>query len=167
MTSIVSRHQCLILHIGNDDGDIGSSRALEFLNQVALEVRCPIHSVFSKWIGPEILAEIMMQLKLLASDGDRSVLLISGHFLEDQVTVCCLESLMEGFDVHLLCDLISGRDALLVPALQQRLFQAGAVPSSMRQFLFLWNSAELDQNLATTLQNLQNRYNTFFPARPI
>ena len=84
--------------------------------------------------------------------------MLAGSNLEQQITVLALEALAEGFDVHLLNDLISTTDQLTAPVLQQRLVQAGAVPSTLRQFIYLWRSAEIDRSALTTLQELLVEY---------
>jgi hypothetical protein len=103
-------------------------------------------------IGPKDLATLIEDLKAFAKAEDRRILLLSGAFLEEQVTLCALEALVEGFDVHLLCDLMSARDHRLKPVLLLRLFQAGAVPSSLRQFLYRWQAAEEIRNAVVSFK---------------
>jgi hypothetical protein len=166
MVAIASRQSCLMLHLDTDETDAQNLPILGFLKDIESETKCPLCHVISMWIGPEELVGIIDKLKQLAVGTSRNMLLVSGHYLEDQVTVCCLEALMEGFDVHLLCDLISARDSFLAPVLQQRLFQAGAVPSSLRQFLYLWHAAEIEPAAASALKTLQSQYQTFDFGRP-
>jgi hypothetical protein len=166
MVAIASRQKCMMLHLDADETVSQIIPALGFLRDVERETSCPLHHVNAMWIGPEELIAIVNHLKQLAAGAGRNILLVSGHYLEDQVTICCLEALIEGFDVHLLCDLISARDPLFAPVLQQRLFQAGVVPSSLRQFLYLWYAAEIEPSAATSLKILQSRYQTFDFGRP-
>jgi hypothetical protein len=114
---------------------------------------------------------MMNELKKAFVSSRRSVLLVAGAFLEDQVSVCALEALVEGFDVHPLCDLFSARDRGLVPVLQLRLFQAGVVPTSMQQMLYVWHAAEEDGYAAAELKRLQVEYEVVMasphsPSRP-
>jgi hypothetical protein len=166
MVAISSRQKCLMLHLDSDDLNPLVSPTLEFLRHIEYATHCPLYHFISMWIGPNDLVTIMDDLKGLAAEAGRTILLVSGHYLEDQVTVCCLEALTEGFDVYLLCDLISARDPLFAPVLQQRLFQAGAVPSSLRQFLYLWHAAEIEPAAASALKTLQSRYQTIDFGRP-
>jgi hypothetical protein len=57
------------------------------------------------------------------------------------------------------------RDLKLKPVLLLRLFQAGAVPSSLRQFLYSWLASEIDQNMTAELQRLLDEYDTRFASR--
>jgi hypothetical protein len=166
MNAIASMDKCILLHIGSDDVISYDLTALEFLTEVSAKTSCPLHLVTSSWISPKILADTIAALKKLSSLGRRDILLVSGFYLEDQVTVCVLEALAEGFDVNLLCDLIEARDILIAPILQQRLFQAGAVPSSLNQILYLWHAVELDQNRSNSLQDLQKIYKLHLSSRP-
>jgi hypothetical protein len=167
MSAIASRQKCMILHVESGENGSQNVRILEFLTTVATEAKCPLHHISSLWIGPDTLTNIMGELKRLSSNGGRSILLVSGHYLEDQIAVCGLEALMEGFDVHLLCDLILARDVKLKPVLLLRLFQAGAVPSSLRQFLYMWQAAETDQHMSETLRKLLENFDSTFAGRPL
>jgi hypothetical protein len=166
MVGIAPRQKCLMLHLDSDETNFRVPPILGLLKEVERETKCPLYHVISIWIGPSELRAIVKDLKQIASEGSRNMLLVSGHYLEDQITVCCLEALIEGFDVHLLCDLIAARDSLLAPILQQRLFQAGAVPSSLRQFLYFWHAAEIEPEAASSLKILLSQYNTFDRGRP-
>jgi hypothetical protein len=53
----------------------------------------------------------------------------------------------------------------LKPVLLLRLFQAGAVPSSLRQFIDLGLAAEADQSMIETLRKLLEHYDSTFKAR--
>jgi hypothetical protein len=108
MVAIASRQSCLMLHLDTDETDAQNLPILGFLKDIESETKCPLCHVISMWIGPEELVGIIDKLKRLAVGTSRNMLLVSGHYLEDQVTVCCLEALMEGFDVHLLCDFSAG-----------------------------------------------------------
>jgi hypothetical protein len=164
--AIVPTKKCLVLHVEDGETTIQNEKIYLFLSNLATETKCPLHYVVSPWIGSDALVTIMNELKQLAREDQRNTLLISGHYLEDQVTICSLEALMEGFDVHLLFDFISARSLLLAPILQQRLFQAGAVPSSLRQFLYMWLAAETEPNMSQHLRQLLKDYDATFIERP-
>jgi hypothetical protein len=158
MTIRMSHHKCIILHIAPGELVPLKPCALRFLRDVNEVTNCPLHCLTPKWIGPTELSDIMNELKKATSSSGRSVLLIAGAYLEDQVSVCALEALAEGFDVHLLCDFVKARDRRLVPVLQLRLFQAGVVPTSMQQMLYVWHAAESDDSVAAELKRLQADY---------
>jgi hypothetical protein len=159
---MMSHLQCLFLYVDHGEEDLRSAGVSRHLAAVASATNCPIHRVSLQWIDKAALSTLIYDLKRSASGSKRTALLICGSHLEDQVTVCSLEALLEGFDVHLLCDIISARDVKLKPVLLQRLFQAGAVPSSLRQFLYMWQTAETDPHMSETLRNLLENYDSEF-----
>ncbi len=166
MTTITSHHVCFFLHSDYGFEDLRSQKDFEFLESVAFNTKCPLHHFSCKWIDQAELKELMDELKQDAAKGGRRVLLVSGSHLEDQVTVCTLEALLEGFHVHLLCDIISARDDNLKSVLLLRLFQAGAIPSSLRQFLYMWLVAETEPSMTQHLRQLLEVYDSTFSARP-
>jgi hypothetical protein len=158
VSAIASHIQCMFLHLDNEAESVRNSQLTKILVETASLFKCPLRHFSMEWIGPQDLAFLLKDLELRAKAEDRRILLISGAYLEDQVTVCALEALVEGFDVHLLCDLISARDHRLKQVLLLRLFQAGAVPSSLRQFLYMWQAAEEDRNVVDSFQKLLADY---------
>jgi hypothetical protein len=166
VTAILSHHQCVFLHLDEGIEDLCEKRIIPFLAEISSLLKCPVRQLSSKWIGHAELTALMDDLERCAKSEDRRILLVSGAYLEDQVTVCVLEALAEGFDVHLLCDVITARDRRLKPVLLLRLFQAGAVPSSLHQFLFMWHTAETDQQKVILIQKLLNEYDKCFIGHP-
>jgi hypothetical protein len=156
----------MFLHVDHGVEDSRNVNVFKYLSAVKSTVNCPLHHVSSKWIDSKSLADLISDLKRSMSDSKRNALLVSGMHLEDQITVCSLEALIEGFDVHLLCDIISARDIKLKPVLLLRLFQAGAVPSSLRQFLYMWLAAETEEPMTESLRGLLDQYDSIFGRRP-
>jgi nicotinamidase-related amidase len=85
-------------------------------------------------------------------------LLIAGADVESHITFLTLRALAEGFDVYLLSDLMASRDRQFTRIFQLRLFQAGAVPTTMTQFLLEWQTAESDTALTNRLQLLRDSF---------
>jgi hypothetical protein len=166
VSAIASHVQCMFLHLDNELGSSRNCQMTKILLETSTLFKCPIRQFSMEWIGPQDLATLFDDLKICAKAQDRRILLVSGAFLEDQVTVCALEALVEGFDVHLLCDLISARDHRLKPVLLLRLFQAGAVPSSLRQFLYMWQAAEGDRSAVESFKKLLTEYDINCSGRP-
>jgi hypothetical protein len=166
VTALISRLRSLFLHIDSGVEDSRNWKVLQFLKNVESISQCPLRCISSKWIDSAELKAVMDGLKHDASEDRRTVLLVSGLHLEDQVTVCTLEALLEGFDVHLLCDVIFARETKLKPVLLLRLFQAGAVPSSLRQFLYMWLAAETDPSMTQALRGLLEDYDVTFSVHP-
>ena len=84
--------------------------------------------------------------------------MIAGSHIESDVTFLALRALAEGFDVYLLTDLISSQDHTFNTVYQARLFQAGAVLTTMSQLLQEWRSAGADIKISKQLQSLLNSY---------
>ncbi len=158
--------QCLFLHVYHGVEDAYNNDVSKYLSAVASATSCPLHRMSLQWIDRIALSKLIDNMKRSVSGSKRTALLICGSHLEDHVTVCSLEALLEGFDVHLLCDLILARDVKLKPVLLLRLFQAGAVPSSLRQFLYVWQAAETDQCKREVLHELLENYDSTFAVHP-
>ena len=113
MTAMLSHLQCLFLYVDHGVDDAHNKGMSKYLSAVASATNCPIHRLSLRWIDNAALSTLIDELKRSASGSKRTALLLCGSHLEDQVTVCSLEALLEGFDVHLLCDIISARDVKL------------------------------------------------------
>ena len=100
---------------------------------------------------------IVRKIKKLNADGKQNILLVSGAYLEEQISVCVLEALAVGFDVHLLCDVITARNTRIGPTLNLRLLQAGAVPSCLEQVVYMWQSCETEIQESFNLQDILKR----------
>lgn len=126
----------------------------DLIAQVAKVANCPIQRSVKKWMQTSDIEHLLGELKNQLYDGNRNILLLSGAYLEDQITLCALEALAMGFDVNFLCDFITARDPRLEPSLKFRLIQAGAVPSSLCQMLYMWQATESDRAIANSLREL-------------
>lgn len=73
----------------------------------------------------------------LASE-NRTKLILSGFWLEGNVTFAALNALAAGFDVCVLFDLSPPTDGDARPAAVERLLQAGVVPSTSGQLIQEW-----------------------------
>ena len=166
MTAMTSHLQCILLHLRDGTEGIESSHLSDYLAKVSQATDCPLFHLSSRWIDGQTLATLMADIKASAAKPSRTTLLICGSYLEDQLTVCALEALLEGFDVHLLCDVISARDQKLKPVALLRLFQAGAVPSSLRQFIYMWHAGVVDERMNEKLRGLLTEYDLKFEERP-
>jgi hypothetical protein len=166
MSAIAAHVRCMFLHLDNEVGSARACQLTKILINTSSLFKCPIRKFAMDWIGPDDLTVLLDDLKRCAKTEDRRILLVSGAYLEDQVTVCVLEALIEGFDVHLLCDLISARDQRLKPVLLLRLFQAGAVPSSLRQFLYMFQAAEGNRSEVDSFKKLLAEYDMNCTGRP-
>jgi len=82
-----------------------------------------------------MIDQIIRELVQLMGLENRNRLLIAGADVESHITFLTLRALAEGSDVYLLSDLMASRDRKFLHIFQMRLFQAGAVPTTMNQFL--------------------------------
>ena len=166
VVAIAHRSQCIFLHVGEGQQHAVTTTTLEFVTQVAKVAECPLFHDTASYPHSPTANDLMTEFKSRAKHDNRCMLLISGFDLEDQVTVRALHALLEGFDVHLLCDMITTSNNRLELFLLLRLFQAGAVPSSLRQFLYMWMTNEADSAVATQLSDLYEKCSEVFGARP-
>jgi Isochorismatase family len=166
MTGKTPYFNCMFLYVDHGIEDSCNKGILQYLKTIASTTSCPLHSMSSQWIDKNALSILLRDLRRSLSEPNRTTLLICGSQLEDQVTLCALEALLEGFDVHLLCDLIAARNEKLTPILLMRLVQAGAVPSSLRQFLYMWLAAEAEPSMIKSLRKLLEEYEATFEGRP-
>lgn len=156
----------MFLHVHHGSEDAQNAGVLKYLSAVASTADCPLSQLSLKWIDNRALTSLFSDLKRSMTNSNRNILLVSGGHLEDQVTVCSLEALIEGFDVHLLCDVISARDVKLKPVSLLRLFQAGAVPSSLRQVVYTWLAAETEQSMTESFRGLIDQFDSTIAERP-
>jgi hypothetical protein len=166
MTAIISRSQCCFLYVDDGSQHSHNSKVIQFLTEIHSTLNLSLHRISTPWIDQLGLKNLMHEVNQSLSGQKRPALLVCGAYLEDLVTVCSLEALMEGYDVHLLCDLIEARNARLKPVLLLRLFQAGVVPSSLRQFIYMWKAAQSDHQTENNFQQLLLTYDELFSGRP-
>ena len=160
MIAALPHKNCMVLMLeaGGISGDHDDMLRSEILETAAKQLQIPILNFRNEWIDSIELNDLFERLKSI-SEGDRTCLLISGKYLEEQVTVCSLEALAQGFDVYLLTDIIVPRNQNSKQAIEARLYQAGAVPTSLGQFIYLWFSAETVVVDKLILQELFAQYN--------
>jgi hypothetical protein len=160
MIAALPHKNCMVLMLeaGELSTDHGDLLHMEILETAARQLKIPILNFRNDWIDSILLNDLLEKLKSL-SGGDKTSLLISGRYLEEQVTVCALEALAQGFDVYLLMDMIAPRNQNAKQAIEVRLYQAGAVPTSLGQFIYLWFYAETEVADKLILQKLFAQYN--------
>jgi hypothetical protein len=160
MTSIITHSQCMLLRVAPQSGTALQEHLtlFEVADQLAESIALPTCQVISDWISSAELEQAIGELKSISQITGRRSVMISGLYLEDQVTVCTLEALVEGSDAHLLTDLIFARDRRRAASLEARLVQAGAVPTTLRQVLYLWQTAEQDSVRAARLKDFLVRF---------
>jgi hypothetical protein len=98
------------------------------------------------------------ELVQLARPENRSRLVVAGAYVESHITFLTLRALAEGFDVYLLSDLLNTREKRYARIFQMRLYQAGAVPTTMSQVVMEWRTSTDDKTNAGHLDELLRIY---------
>ncbi len=132
--------------------------SLDWLADLQTSLKLPIRFYDQELLDAATIDMIVNELKLVMKSEGRYQLLIAGSHIESDVTFLALRALAEGFDVYLLTDLISSQDHTFNTVYQTRLFQAGAVLTTMSQLLQEWRSAEVDVLIVDRLSFLIKMY---------
>jgi hypothetical protein len=163
-SAIISHRQCVLLFNCPHPKRTEVPSKWDIIGEVSRILDVPSILRSFDWISSKQLADMMQEVKATAS-GQRTCLLVAGAYLEEQISIGALEALAEGFDVHLLTDLILARQRRAARAVELRLFQAGVVPATLRQFLFMWHTAESDHSERTSIEALLHNYDATVPGR--
>ena len=140
-TVVVSECQFLLLTAGVEKFWIRAA-----ITSLCFELNLPVFVCDSQLVTASCLQGI--EAKLLSHSGQnaRPRLLVAGCYLEEQVNISALHGLYLGFEVFLLKDFIIARNRIHTQVYDSRLFQAGVVPSTLRQLLYEWISSEEQPN---------------------
>ena len=159
MGSIIGLNECLFvtMNVGRAITSTGRGSS-EWLMSLQSSLGIPIKSYDQEILDLRMIDHIIRELVQLMGSENRNRLLIAGVDVESHITFLALRALAEGFDVYLLSDLMASRDRQFTRIFQMRLFQAGAVPTTMRQFLLEWRTVESDAVLADQLQMLHDSF---------
>ena len=159
MGSIISLNECLFVTMNIGRALASTKRtSAEWLMSLQESLRLPLKSYDLETPGLPMIDQIIRELVQLMCSENRNRLLIAVADIESHITFLTLRALAEGFDVYLLSDLMASRDRQFTRIFQARLFQAGAVPTTMSQFLSEWQTAESDTALADRLQLLRDSF---------
>ncbi len=146
MGATIALSECAVLYLRKSQEMFSAqcSTAESWLIATTQKLNLPLLLVATGSDDALNLSNCIAKLKLEDIGLRRMRLLIAGEYLEFGVTVVGLNALAEGYDVHLLADLISVSDRKNRTVHWQRLVQAGAVPTTMAQVLFEWGMTEKD-----------------------
>jgi hypothetical protein len=137
-----------------------SSKKLLILASIVEQIEVPLYEWGAGILDKSALLIIMSALRKQSANNNRLRLLVAGAYLEDEITVCALEALMEGYDVYLLNEIIISRSNQFHQVFSDRLMQAGVIPSTLRQLLYHWMTATVEPSRSEKLQKLINEYET-------
>lgn len=145
MNAIMSDGDCVLLLLNRSAPK--NTKALRHVSAIgALEasIQMPVHNCDVNMLDVRQLSTIIGVLNSSMMPRNSSNLLVAGAFLEDQIRVAALQALAESFDVYILNEFIISRQFGFVQTIETRLWQAGAVPTTLRQSLYQWMTAEPD-----------------------
>ena len=135
----VLHSECQVLYLGTMENDpIG----FDAIDSVTTELGLPLNICSAHIVDTPCLQEIYINLRPLSGISCRPRLLLAGRYLEEQITICALHGLYVGFEVFLMKDFISPKNAIHMSVYDTRLIQAGVVPTTLRQLLYEWISGE-------------------------
>ena len=156
---MVKLNECFLvaLNIGRTMSSTNRG-SLAWLADLQTSLKLPIRCYDQELLDAATIDVIVNELKLVTKSEGRTQLMIAGSHIESDVTFLSLRALAEGFDVYLLTDLISSQDHTFNTVYQTRLFQAGAVLTTMSQLMQEWRSAEVDALIADRLFFLLKMY---------
>ena len=159
MGSIISLNECLLVTMNIGRALASTKRtSAEWLMSLQESLQLPVKSYNQEIPDLPMIDHIIRELVKLMGSENRNRLLIAGADIESHITFLTLRALAEGFDVYLLSDLMASRDRQFTRIFQLRLFQAGAVPTTMGQFLSEWQTTESDTALTNRLQLLRDSF---------
>ena len=149
----VSDNECQFLYV---NPGAGTFRMQEFIFKLCHLLQVPICVSDTQIVDKDCLREIDAKLVTFKGDDARFRLLIAGGFLEEQVTILTLHCLAQGYEVFLLKDVVSAKVQHLSMVFDMRLFQAGIVPTTLRQLMYEWIAGEVDVDRRATIVNLMS-----------
>ena len=139
MAVTISDSECQLLYLQRDEL---IANGFNFIRQICLELDIPFVNCRDQLISASCIARIESELMSKSEIHRRPRLLFAGAYMEEQVTICALHGLAIGYEVFLLKDFVIARNPNHVQAFDMRLFQAGVVPSTLRQIVYEWLSLE-------------------------
>jgi len=139
MTVVASDHQYQFLLLQSERYN---SKTVDIAKLVSAELKLPLCECKDQLIGAACLARIESELIMDSYPQPRKRLMLAGCFLEEQITICALHTLALGFEVFLLKDFVEAKNPDHALAHDLRLYQAGVVPTTLRQLLYEWLSVE-------------------------
>jgi len=134
LTTIVSAAQIMnvpVLSISSISGEDQKRKAVPPLLPVAPDCHFLSAEHSSLW-GDPAFAQALAQF-------DRSILVLSGFWLEHQVLATALHALAESYDVYVVIDASPAYAAIAVQPSRERLLQAGATPVVTSQVIHEWS----------------------------
>lgn len=137
------------------NGGVASSSVTPQYKRVkvfARECRIPLHELNGDRLSNKDLERFFSVLEASGAKLRGCILAVAGLYLEDQVSRCCLQALAEGYDAHLLSDVVFPLEKDLLQAHLARLTQAGVVPSSLNQMASFFIAEEDDVGIIDHLK---------------
>jgi hypothetical protein len=138
MKPIFPHGKCAFLRVGSGLNAVNVGTDVVMRN-VSSDLQVPAIEVAHGGEFSQNLEVAFAALVKLRKEQDRRFVLMSGAYLEEEISFSALRGLAEGFDIHLLADTIVARNKRLFQTHLLRLFQAGTVPTTLMQSLHFWS----------------------------
>ena len=130
----------------------------DWVNLMGSRLNMPLSYSHRGPMGEPDVKSCFAELLAVNEEFRRRCLLLCGTDLADAVTAICLEALAIGYDVFLLTDLITISDEKYSVFHWERLFQAGAVPTTMSQMMSEWIVSETDVKVTKDVKQLAEEF---------
>jgi hypothetical protein len=152
MKSPVSYKSSISLWI--DGRVLNSVEVKEYKRLCAMAKDCqiPLKEYSGNRLSSTDLKELFASLAKSGFLPGMTVLTVAGLHLEDQVSRFCLQALAEGYDTHLLCDVVLAFDKSMFQTHLSRLTQSGVVPSSLNQVALFMMAEESTEEAVNRLK---------------
>jgi hypothetical protein len=147
----VSDRECQFLYVSPG---AGTFHLRDYIFKLCDILQVPICVSDAQIVDKDCLRDIDSKLVSFKGEDARFRLLIAGGFLEEQVTILTLHCLTQGYEVFLLKDLVAAKVQHLSMVFDMRLFQAGIVPTTLRQLMYEWMADETDERRRSTIIKL-------------
>jgi hypothetical protein len=146
--------QTVALFPADVESDASLARCYDVFASLNAHSGLQIQLITDDQLTQESLSQILPQLTRAGAVDCRKFVVVVGNDLEQRVTACVLTALALGYDVCFLIDFMASESKQLDVLLQNRLVQAGAFPSTLRQLLYMWAFEESEPSKATYLKDL-------------
>jgi hypothetical protein len=160
MGATIAVSECVMLVVKDLESSEGNTESAfsDWANSVGSILKMPLSYSHRSSTGEPDVKNCFAELLAANDEFRRKRLLLCGSDLADAVTSICLEALAIGYDVFLLTDLITISDHKYSVFHWERLFQAGAVPTTMTQMMGEWILSESNIQVVKEVKQLSDEF---------
>lgn len=147
----VSIQSCQILAFKPNDISLPK---LDAAVTLALAFKMPVEICNQNFVDTHVLDQIVQKIVAPKIGDTRKIVLICGAYLEEQISLAAQFMLVTGFAVYLLRELVIAKSPEHASIHDQRLIQAGAVPTTLQQLVYEWMATETDEGIRDCLRKM-------------